>query len=202
MEKATASSTVRKRKASLSESNAVSPDRNCLSPDRDRVRPPVSNKTSPAPNPASLSDRPAPPSHGQTNGSLSPGRKPPRPQLGPPSAESPHNPSPWPFKRTHTSPPDPHGRGGNSGHHSRVPGYEHRGLGKKRKSSDSSPPSKAHRLPTPPHSGFYAWKESKGAPLPVGGEKKLSAPKVSVTEHNWKKLLLKLSLYTAPSLRA
>ncbi|KAG9260644.1 ataxin-7-like protein 2 [Astyanax mexicanus] len=171
----------RKRKTSLSEADTVSPDRNCLSPDRerdrDRVRTPVSSKTSPAPNPASVPDRPMPPSHGQTNGSLSPGSKPPRPQLGPSSAESPHGASSWPFKRTHTSSPDLHGRGGNSGHHSRVPGFEHRGLGKKRKSSDSSPPSKAHRLPTPPHAGFYTWKESKGSALPVGGEKKLSAPK-------------------------
>ncbi|XP_066526157.1 ataxin-7-like protein 2a isoform X2 [Hoplias malabaricus] len=190
---ASASSALRKRKVSLSEADAISPDRNCLSPDkdrdrdrdkdrekeRDRVRPPVSvsSKMSPAPIPSPTPDRTTAPSHGQTNGSLSPGRKPPRPQLGPPSADSPHGPSAWAFKRTHTSPPDPHGRGGNSGHHSRVPGYEHRGLGKKRKGNDSSPPSKAHRLPTPPHSGFYPWKESKGATLPVGGEKKLSAPK-------------------------
>ncbi|KAL7837134.1 hypothetical protein SRHO_G00268450 [Serrasalmus rhombeus] len=179
VERVTPASALRKRKASVGEADAVSPDRNCLSldRDRDRVRPPVSSKTSPAPNPTPAPDRPTPPSHGQTNGSLSPGHKPPRPQLGPSSAESPHGPSAWPFKRTHTSPPDPHGRGGNSGHHSRVPGYEHRGLGKKRKSNDSSPPTKAHRLPTSPHSGFYPWKESKGAALPVGGEKKLSAPK-------------------------
>ncbi|KAB5536818.1 hypothetical protein PHYPO_G00111700 [Pangasianodon hypophthalmus] len=155
-----------KRKGSLSEADTVSPDRNCVSPDRDRARPLGSGKTAPAQIPAL-----APPSsHGQTNGSLSPGHKQSRAE-------------PWPFKRTHapgrTSPTEPgaSGRAGNSGHHGRPPGYEHRGLGKKRKSSDSSPPSKAHRLPTPPRSGFYPWKESKGAPLPVGGEKKLSAPK-------------------------
>uniref|UniRef100_A0A3B1J5D0 Ataxin 7-like 2a n=1 Tax=Astyanax mexicanus TaxID=7994 RepID=A0A3B1J5D0_ASTMX len=45
----------RKRKTSLSEADTVSPDRNCL-------------------------NRPMPPSHGQTNGSLSPGSKPPRPE--------------------------------------------------------------------------------------------------------------------------
>lgn len=158
-----------KRKGSLSEAETVSPDRNCVSPDRDRdrARPLGSSKTAPAQIPAL-----APPSsHGQTNGSLSPGHKQSRAE-------------PWQFKRTHvpgrTSPTEPgaSGRAGNSGHHGRPPGYEHRGLGKKRKSSDSSPPSKAHRLPTPPHSGFYPWKEGKGASLPVGGEKKLSAPKV------------------------
>ncbi|XP_047661759.1 ataxin-7-like protein 2a isoform X3 [Tachysurus fulvidraco] len=152
-----------KRKGSLSEAGTVSPDRNCVSPG---ARPLGSGKTAPAQIPAL-----APPSsHGQTNGSLSPGHKQSRAE-------------PWPFKRTHapgrTSPTEPgaSGRAGNSGHHGRPPGYEHRGLGKKRKSSDSSPPSKAHRLPTPPHSGFYTWKERKGTPLPVGGEKKLSAPK-------------------------
>ncbi|KAI5607093.1 ataxin-7-like protein 2 isoform X1 [Silurus asotus] len=157
-----------KRKGSLSEADTVSPDRNCVSPDRDRTRPLGSGKTAPAQIPAL-----APPSsHGQTNGSLSPGHKQSRAEL-------------WLFKRTHppgrTSPTEPgaSGRAGNSGHHSRPPGYEHRGLGKKRKSSDSSPPSKAHRLSNSPHSGFYPWKESKGAPLPVGGEKKLSASKVS-----------------------
>lgn len=157
-----------KRKGSLSEADTVSPDRNCVSPDRDRARLLGSGKTAAPPQIPAL----APPSsHGQTNGSLSPGHKQSRAE-------------PWPFKRTHTpgrtSPTEPgaSGRAGNSGHHGRPTGYEHRGLGKKRKSSDSSPPSKVHRLPTPPHSGFYPWKESKGAPLPVGGEKKLSAPKV------------------------
>ncbi|XP_053508410.1 ataxin-7-like protein 2a isoform X1 [Ictalurus furcatus] len=156
-----------KRKGSLSEADTVSPDRNCVSPDRDRARLLGSGKTAAPPQIPAL----APPSsHGQTNGSLSPGHKQSRAE-------------PWPFKRTHTpgrtSPTEPgaSGRAGNSGHHGRPTGYEHRGLGKKRKSSDSSPPSKVHRLPTPPHSGFYPWKESKGAPLPVGGEKKLSAPK-------------------------
>ncbi|XP_076860693.1 ataxin-7-like protein 2a isoform X1 [Brachyhypopomus gauderio] len=167
-----AAAALRKRKPSPSEADAISPDRNCLSPDRARTL--GSGRSGPAP----------PSSHGQTNGSLSPGHKPSRLQLGAASADPPHGPSPWPFKRTHptghASPPDsgPHGRGGNSGHHSRVPSYEHRGLGKKRKSADSSPPHKPHRLPTPPHSGFYPWKESKGPGVPVGGEKKASAPKV------------------------
>lgn len=157
-----------KRKGSLSEADKVSPDRNCVSPDRDRARPLGTGKTAPA----QISALGPPSSHGQTNGSLSPGHKQSRAE-------------PWQFKRTHlpgrTSPTEPgaSGRAGNSGHHGRPPGYEHRGLSKKRKSSDSSPPSKAHRLPTSPHSGFYPWKESKGAPLPVGGEKKHCAPKVS-----------------------
>ncbi|TTB85618.1 Ataxin-7-like protein 2 [Bagarius yarrelli] len=158
--------TTTKRIVSLSEGDTVSPDRNCVSPDRDRARPLGSGKPASAQIPALA----APSSHGQTNGSLSPGHKQSRAE-------------PWTFKRTHTpgrtSPTEPgaSGRAGNSGHHARPPGYEHRGLGKKRKISDASPPSKVHRLPTPPHSGFYTWKERKGATLPVGGEKKLSVPK-------------------------
>ncbi|XP_062842621.1 ataxin-7-like protein 2a [Trichomycterus rosablanca] len=152
-----------KRKADV-----VSPERNSVSPDRDRARPPGSGKIASA----QISTPTTPSSHGQTNGSLSPGHKQSRTE-------------PWPFKRTHAvgqtlpSEPSSSGRAGNSGHHgSRPPGHEHKGgLNKKRKSSDSSPPTKAHRLPTSPHSGFYPWKESKGAPLPVGGEKKLSVPK-------------------------
>lgn len=159
--------TLSKRKADV-----VSPERNSASPDRDkdRARPPGSGKITSA----QISTTVTPSSHGQTNGSLSPGHKQSRTE-------------PWAFKRTHTPgqilplEPGSSGRAGNSGHHGgRPPGHEHKGgLSKKRKSSESSPPSKAHRLSTSPHSGFYPWKESKGAPLPVGGEKKLSVPKVS-----------------------
>lgn len=149
---------LRKRKASFEESDAVSPDKNCVSHNKGR---PLISKTPPSA------------SHGQTNGSLSPGSK-PRPQL---------TPSSWAFKRTHPpsrhSPPDtaPHSRGVDSGLHGRVASFDHKALGKKRKSSGSSPPSKPHRLPTSPHSGFYPWKESKGSGLSIGGEKKLSTQK-------------------------
>ncbi|XP_030633747.1 ataxin-7-like protein 2a [Chanos chanos] len=160
---AAAAAALRKRKASFSEEEGVSPDRNCVS--QDRGRPIISGKTPSAP-------------HGQTNGSLSPGSK-PRPQLSP---SEPHTPSSWAFKRTHLpshhSPPEPapHSRGGDSGLHSRAASYDHRGLGKKRKSS-ASPPSKPHRLPTSSHTGFYPWKDSKVGGLSVGVEKKLSTPK-------------------------
>ncbi|KAK9966772.1 hypothetical protein ABG768_003864 [Culter alburnus] len=161
----TDASALRKRKASsFQESDAVSPDKNCMSQNKGR---PLISKTPPSA------------SHGQTNGSLSPGSK-PRPQLSP---SDPHAPSSWAFKRTHPpahhSAPDaaPHSRGVDSGLHGRVASFDHKGLGKKRKSSGSSPPSKPHRLPTSPHSGFYPWKESKGAGLSIGGEKKLSTQK-------------------------
>ncbi|XP_051531460.1 ataxin-7-like protein 2 isoform X2 [Myxocyprinus asiaticus] len=152
---------LRKRKASFDEADTVSPDKNCGSQNKGRL---LISKTLPSA------------SHGQTNGSLSPGSKP-----RPPS--DPHVPSSWAFKRTHppahhSSPESgPHSRGVDSGLHSRVASFDHKGLGKKRKSSGSSPPSKPHRLPNSPHSGFYPWKESKGAGLSVGGEKKLSTQK-------------------------
>ncbi len=157
---------LRKRKTSFEESDTVSPDKNCVSQNKGW---PLISKTPPSV------------SHGQTNGSLSPGSK-PRPQL---AASDSHMPSSWAFKRTrppsHHSPPDaaPHSRGVDSGLHGRVASFDHKALGNKRKSSGSSPPSKPHRLPTSPHSGFYPWKESKGAGLSIGGEKKLSTQKVS-----------------------
>ncbi|XP_005172962.2 ataxin-7-like protein 2a isoform X2 [Danio rerio] len=142
---------LRKRKASFEDSDsAVSPDKNCVPQNKSR---PLISKTPPSA------------SHGQTNGSLSPGSK-ARPSDS-------HSPSSWAFKRTHQSAPD--SRGLDSG--LRVSSFDHKSLGKKRKSSGSSPPSKPHRLPTSPHSGFYTWKESKGSGLSVGGEKKLSTQK-------------------------
>uniref|UniRef100_A0A8C2KXU8 Ataxin 7-like 2a n=1 Tax=Cyprinus carpio TaxID=7962 RepID=A0A8C2KXU8_CYPCA len=155
---------LRKRKASYNESDTVGPDKNLVSQNKGR---PLISKTPPSA------------SHGQTNGSLSPGSR-PRPQHAP---SDPHTPSLWNFKRTHLpahhSPPEsaPHSRGVDSGLHGRVASFDHKGLGKKRKSSGSSPPSKPQRLPTSPHSGFYHWKESKGAGLFIGGEKKLSTQK-------------------------
>ncbi|XP_073732328.1 ataxin-7-like protein 2a [Misgurnus anguillicaudatus] len=155
---------LRKRKASFDESDAVSPDKNCVTHSKGR---PLISKTPPSA------------SHGQTNGTLSPASK-PRTHMTPSET---HGPSSWAFKKTHPSahhsPPDavPHSRGVDSGLHSRMASYDHKGLGKKRKNSGSSPPSKPHRLPTSPHSGFYPWKESKGSGLSVGGEKKLSTQK-------------------------
>ncbi|XP_051957921.1 ataxin-7-like protein 2a [Xyrauchen texanus] len=152
---------LRKRKASLDESDTVSPDKNCGSQNKGRL---LISKTPPSA------------SHGLTNGSLSPASK---PRLPP----EPHVPSSWAFKRTHPpahhSPPEsaPHSRGVDSGLHSRVASLDHKGLGKKHKSGGSSPPSKTHRLPTSSHSGFYPWKESKGSGLSIGGEKKLSTQK-------------------------
>ncbi|XP_031689993.1 ataxin-7-like protein 2a isoform X1 [Oncorhynchus kisutch] len=170
-EEAAAAAALRKRKAPSQEGEHCGPDRNSIIP-QDRGRPPsTSSKTTP------------PTPHSQTNGTLSPSSK-PRPQ---PSPSEPHSPAAaWAFKRTHptsghsSSPPDPHSRGGDSGLHGRgAAGYEHRGLGKKRKggSSEPSPPSKLHRLPSSPRSNFYPWKDSKGGALPGGLEKKMGTQK-------------------------
>eukprot|EP00063_Salmo_salar_P048327 XP_014023162.1 PREDICTED: ataxin-7-like protein 2 [Salmo salar] len=162
---------LRKREATSQEGEHSGPDRNSIIL-QDRGRPPTSSSKTAPPTP-----------HSQTNGTLSPSSK-PRPQ---PSPSEPHSPaSAWLFKRTHppsghtSSPPDPHFRRGDSGLHGRgATGYEHRGLGKKRKggSSEPSPPSKPHRLPSSPHSNFYPWKDSKGGTLPGGVEKKMGTQK-------------------------
>nr|XP_029538538.1 ataxin-7-like protein 2 [Oncorhynchus nerka] len=160
-----------KREAPSQEGEHSGPDRNSIIL-QDRRRPPTSSSKTTPPTP-----------HSQTNGTLSPSSK-PRPQ---PSPSEPHSPaSAWLFKRTHppsghtSSPPDPHFRRGDSGLHGRgATGYDHRGLGKKRKggSSEPSPPSKPHRLPSSPHSNFYPWKDSKGGTLPGGVEKKMGTQK-------------------------
>ncbi|CAB1315355.1 unnamed protein product [Coregonus sp. 'balchen'] len=168
---AAAAAALRKRKAPSQEGEHSGPDRNSIIL-QDRGRP------------TSTSSKTAPPTpHSQTNGTLSPSSK-PRPQ---PSPSEPHSPAAaWAFKRIHlpsghsSSPPDPHFRGGDSGLHGRgATGYEHRGLGKKRKggSSEPSPPSKPHRLPSSPRSNFYPWKDSKGGALPGGVEKKMGTQK-------------------------
>ncbi|XP_029549239.1 ataxin-7-like protein 2 [Salmo trutta] len=170
-EAAAAAAALRKREATSQEGEHSGPDRNSIIL-QDRGRPPTSSSKTAPPTP-----------HSQTNGTLSPSSK-PRPQ---PSPSEPHSPaSAWLFKRTHppsghtSSPPDPHFRRGDSGLHGRgATGYEHRGLGKKRKggSSEPSPPSKPHRLPSSPHSNFYPWKDSKGGTLPGGVEKKMGTQK-------------------------
>ncbi|KAJ7999463.1 hypothetical protein DPEC_G00194690 [Dallia pectoralis] len=171
-EEAAAAAALRKRKAPSQEGEHSGPDRNCILL-QDRGRPPsTSSKTAP------------PTPHSLTNGTLSPGSK-PRPP--PPPSETSSQIAAWSFKRTHppsgqsSSPPDPHTRGGDLGVHGRGAsgGYEHRGLGKKRKggSSEPSPPSKPHRLPSSPRSSYYPWKDSKGAALPGGVEKKMGTQK-------------------------
>ncbi|XP_071017600.1 ataxin-7-like protein 2a [Oncorhynchus clarkii lewisi] len=170
-DEAAAAAALRKREAPSQEGEHSGPDRNSIIL-QDRRRPPTSSSKTTPPTP-----------HSQTNGTLSPSSK-PRPQ---PSPSEPHSPaSAWLFKRTHppsghtSSPPDPHFRRGDSGLHGRgATGYDHRGLGKKRKggSSEPSPPSKPHRLPSSPHSNFYPWKDSKGGTLPGGVEKKMGTQK-------------------------
>ncbi|CDQ74511.1 unnamed protein product [Oncorhynchus mykiss] len=170
-EEEAAAAALRKREAPSQEGEHSGPDRNSIIL-QDRRRPPTSSSKTTPPTP-----------HSQTNGTLSPSSK-PRPQ---PSPSEPHSPaSAWLFKRTHppsghtSSPPDPHFRRGDSGLHGRgAMGYDHRGLGKKRKggSSEPSPPSKPHRLPSSPHSNFYPWKDSKGGTLPGGVEKKMGTQK-------------------------
>lgn len=193
---AAAAAALRKRKASSQEGEHSGPDRNCIIP-QDRGRPPSSS--------SSLTSKATPTSiipHGQTNGTLSPGGK-PRPQPSPSESHSP-SAAAWAFKRTHpsassthSSPPEAtptnshsrsRGGGGDSGLHGRGGGggYEHRGLAKKRKggnNGDPSPPIRPpHRPPpssssTSPRSNFYPWKDSKGAVLPGGVEKKLGTQK-------------------------
>ncbi|XP_064823944.1 ataxin-7-like protein 2 [Oncorhynchus masou masou] len=170
-EEEAAAAALRKREAPSQEGEHSGPDRNSIIL-QDRRRPPTSSSKTTPPTP-----------HSQTNGTLSPSSK-PRPQSSP---SEPHSPaSAWLFKRTHppsghtSSPPDPHFCRGDSGLHGRgATGYDHRGLGKKRKggSSEPSPPSKPHRLPSSPHSNFYPWKDSKGGTLPGGVEKKMGTQK-------------------------
>ncbi|KAL2104058.1 hypothetical protein ACEWY4_000926 [Coilia grayii] len=76
------------------------------------------------------------------------------------------------------------GGGGGSGPHRRPDGYDHKGLGKKRKASGVSPPvtpsqpPKSLGLSSPSHSSFFSWKkDSKGAPASLGLEKKLDTQK-------------------------
>ncbi|XP_012679725.2 ataxin-7-like protein 2b isoform X1 [Clupea harengus] len=74
--------------------------------------------------------------------------------------------------------------GGGSGPHRRPDGYDHKGLGKKRKASGVSPPvtpsqpSKSLGLSSPSHSSFFSWKkDSKGTAASLGLEKKLDTQK-------------------------
>ncbi|KAJ8370223.1 hypothetical protein SKAU_G00102510 [Synaphobranchus kaupii] len=143
-----------KRRKPPPEDHSPSParERNCST--HERARPPGSSRTTPSP-------------HGPINGTLSPGSKPQRSK--PPSPE-PRMPSPglskWPLPLGHAQapppshaqapppshaqppppPPDPssRGRGGGPGPHRKAISYDHKGLGKKRKSS--CPPT-----PAPPH---------------------------------------------------
>jgi len=202
-EAAAAAAALRKRKAPSQEGEHSGPDRNCFTP-QDRGRPPASPFASaPSPSSSKAAAAPSPLTHGQTNGTLSPGGK-PRPQPSPSESHSPAAAAAWSYKRTH--PPaaghpslaeatpthaatNSHSRGlgGDSGLHAR-PGsrdFEHRALVKKRKAGSNngehSPPAKpsAPRPPSAssspsPRSSFYPWKESKGASL----DNKLATQKV------------------------
>ncbi|XP_061113975.1 ataxin-7-like protein 2b isoform X2 [Conger conger] len=166
---------------SPSPSPSPSRDRNCSG--HERGRPPGFSRTTPSP-------------HGPINGALSPGSKPPRPK--PPSPE-PRLPSPglskWPLPHGHAQapppghaqspPPDPssRGRGGGPGPHRKAVSYDHKGLGKKRKSSCPPPlapprPSKLPRLSAASHSGFFSWKkDGKAGGVPAGLGKGLGTQK-------------------------
>ncbi|XP_076132576.1 ataxin-7-like protein 2b isoform X1 [Alosa pseudoharengus] len=76
------------------------------------------------------------------------------------------------------------GAGSGAGPHRRPDGYDHKGLGKKRKASGVSPPvtpsqpPKSLGLSSPSHSSFFSWKkDSKGAAASLGLEKKLDTQK-------------------------
>ncbi|XP_038145113.1 ataxin-7-like protein 2a isoform X2 [Cyprinodon tularosa] len=199
-EEAAAAAAFRKRKAPSQEGEHSGPERNCIVL-QDRGPPPSTVSSS-----SSSSSSKAPPSsllpHGQTNGTLSPGK--PRPQ--PPASDSPAAKAVWTYKRTHpplshSSPPDPssasnsHSRTGvgDSGTHGPGSGrtfLEHQGL-KKRKvgAVEEHPPSSklsSQRLPSSssssapsssPCSGFYPWKDSKSGGLEGDMEKKLGIQK-------------------------
>ncbi|XP_015258746.1 PREDICTED: ataxin-7-like protein 2 [Cyprinodon variegatus] len=199
-EEAAAAAAFRKRKAPSQEGEHSGPERNCIVL-QDRGPPPSTVSSS-----SSSSSSKVPPSsllpHGQTNGTLSPGK--PRPQ--PPASDSPAAKAVWTYKRTHpplshSSPPDPssasnsHSRTGvgDSGTHGPGSGrtfLEHQGL-KKRKvgAVEEHPPSSklsSQRLPSSssssapsssPCSGFYPWKDSKSSGLEGDMEKKLGIQK-------------------------
>ncbi|XP_041835833.1 ataxin-7-like protein 2a isoform X2 [Melanotaenia boesemani] len=206
-EEAATAAALRKRKAPSQEGEHSGPDRNCIIL-QDRGRPPSTGSSSSCSSSSSSSKTPAPSllPHGQTNGTLSPSRK-PRPQPLPLESHSPAAKAVWTYRRTHpplahSSPPDPssatnsHIRpsGGDLGLHGQGSGrvFEHQGLMKKRKGvgmeehSPSSKPS-AQRLPSSsssssaasssPRSNFYTWKDSKGGGLAGGVEKKLGTQK-------------------------
>ncbi|XP_064156071.1 ataxin-7-like protein 2 isoform X1 [Anguilla rostrata] len=163
-----------KRRKPPPEDHSPSParERNCSA--HERGRPPGSSRTTHSP-------------HGPINGALSPGSKPPRPK--PPSPE-PRLPSPglskWPLPLGHAPPPshaqppppDPssRGRGGGPGPHRKAVSYDHKGLGKKRKSGcpptlPPPRPSKLPRLSAASHSGCFSWKKDGrvgGAPAGLG----------------------------------
>ncbi|KAG7472520.1 hypothetical protein MATL_G00109580 [Megalops atlanticus] len=166
----------RKRKKSPPGDTSPIRDRNWPALERSRL--PVTSKTTPCPSTSP---------HGPMNGTLSPGSK-PCPQ--PPSPE-PHFPSlgltkrPPPPVLSQPPPPDPssRGRGGGPGLHRKAVSYDHKGLGKKRKSSGApamgpSRPSKLHRLSASSHSGFFSWKkDGKAAALSAEMDRKLSTQK-------------------------
>lgn len=102
---------------------------------------------------------------------------------------------------TPSTPPEHSSRGGGAsgagagsgpGPHRRPDGYDHKGLGKKRKASGVSPPvtpsqpPKSLGLSSPSHSSFFSWKkDSKGAAASLGLEKKLDTQKVRILgEHS------------------
>ncbi|KAJ8257993.1 hypothetical protein GJAV_G00191950 [Gymnothorax javanicus] len=179
---ASSSSLGRRKPSSVDHSPSPSPspsparDRNC-SP-HERGRPPASSRTTPSP-------------HGPINGTLSPGSKPPRTNLPSPeprlskfslhlghSRASPPNLTPPP-----PSDPSSRGRGGGPGPHRKALSYDHKSLGKKRKSNPPPPlapprTSKISRLSAATHSGFFSWKKDGRVGGASGGMGKgLSAQK-------------------------
>ncbi|XP_066559195.1 ataxin-7-like protein 2 [Amia ocellicauda] len=163
-----AASRKRKKPPSLCSEGPSGPDRSRAPPER-AGRTPVSPPTEPLRIAPAPSQTPSP--HGPLNGTLSPGNK-PRP---------PPPPSPRPLP-----PPDPGSRGrpggGQPGLRCKTVGYDHGGLGKKRKSAGPPAPpprpSKPHRAAPPAHSSFFSWKKDvKGAALPAGLGRKLSTQK-------------------------
>ncbi|XP_019723215.1 ataxin-7-like protein 2a isoform X1 [Hippocampus comes] len=202
-EDAATAAAVRKRKAPSQEGEHSGPNRNCISL-QDRGRPPsIASSHFATPKAPILS----PLSHGQTNGTLSPGSK-PRPQPSPTESHSPAAKTVWTYRRTHptlahssltetSSSNNSYCRNtvGDSGLLGQGSGraFEHQGLIKKRKgvgleehspsahrllpSSSSSSSSSSTPDSSSPRSNFYPWKDSKSGGLAGGMEKKLATQK-------------------------
>ncbi|MBN3324893.1 AT7L1 protein, partial [Atractosteus spatula] len=188
-EHVTSSRKRKRQRPPLSNEDPPSHERNCVAQGRGRTPVSVSSE-----DPA----RTAPSHHGPINGSLSPGK--PRPPPEPPSSPSQTRRGTPPPRQA--PPPDPssRGRGASPSMHSKAVSYDHKGLGKKRKSGTPPSPAeprahKPHRTPHSPHASLFPWKKDGrgGGGLAAGLERKLGAQKVGVPEPAGK-IPLKLTL--------
>ncbi|XP_006628636.2 ataxin-7-like protein 2 isoform X1 [Lepisosteus oculatus] len=172
-EHVTSSRKRKRQRPPLSSEDPPSHERNCVAQERGRTPVSVSSEDP---------TRTAPCHHGPINGSLSPGK--PRPPPEPPSSPSQTRRGTPPPRQA--PPPDPssRGRGASPSMHSKAVSYDHKGLGKKRKSGTPPSPAeprahKPHRTPHSPHASLFPWKKDGrgGGGLAAGLERKLGAQK-------------------------